>query len=415
MSGVQRQADIKQNYQQRVVAIGDYLYIVEGVVRWGLYDLLNGTLTLIDKKSGEMLNYLSQLEESSPSERRIFLKKYAKEVWKYAEKLNIADRFFEHDSSLGQEDFPLDLLWLEITDVCNEKCIHCYADNGPMRKSVMPLELARDIILQGRKENFRKIQFVGGEPFTHRNLWEMVRYAYELSYPEIEIYTNLTLLKADDFRKIKSLGIRIATTLLGPNAEVHDLCTGILGSFERWYKNMKAVQATGIRYRIGIVRMKQNECFMKDIENFLRSERFLADDEPFEPDDIRPSGRGSNKYLQPSKFLDYGLYLTVNPRFFHGSRQYNPCWRGEIAVAANGDVFPCVFSRKFVVGNLKKERMCDVIERLKRTFWKITLDKIEKCQDCELRYACMDCRALSLNTGKGLYGGPIRCNHDPYR
>ncbi len=415
MRDIKCQVDTRRDYQQRVVAIGDHLYIVEGAVRWGLYDLLNGTLALIDKGSGELLNRLSQWKDTPPLNKRLFLKKYAKEIWGYIEELDISSRLFEDDTSVGENGLFFDLLWLEVTDICNERCIHCYAENGPMRKSIMPVNFAMDIISQGRKENFRKIQFVGGEPFAHRDLWKMVCYAHELGYPEIEIFTNLTLLKADDIKKIKSLGIKIATSLLGPNAEVHDMCTGVFGSFQRWYKNMKVIQAMGIEYRIGVVRMKQNEHFMKDIENFLRNEHFLSDNELFEPDDIRPSGRGKNESLQPSTPLDYGLYLTVNPRFFHGARQYNPCWRGEIAVTTNGDVFPCVFSRKLVVGNLKKERLGDVIERLKGSFWRITLDKIEKCRDCEFRYACMDCRALSLNTGKGLYGGPVRCNYNPYQ
>ena len=134
----------------------------------------------------------------------------------------------------------------------------------------------------------------------------------------------------------------------------------------------------------------------------------------FEPDDLRPAGRGNDANVLPTKPLDYGLYLTVNSRFFHQAGQYNPCWRGEIAVATDGSIYPCVFSRTFSLGSLVTEQLKTVLDRLSRTYWTITLEQVETCRDCEFRYACMDCRALSINTGKGLYGGPVRCHYDPY-
>lgn len=400
---------------KQTAAVGNRLYLVEGAIRWGLYDLMTGTLTSMDQQSGNLLNHLSQTESITSMEKRLFLQQYSPAIWDQILGLRISERLFEPDVSVGPNDISLDILWLEVTDRCNERCIHCYAESSPRRKTSMTIGLAREIIRQGREEGFRKIQFVGGEPFAHRQLWEMIEYAHGLDYPEIEIFTNLVLAKEIDFERIHVLGIKIATSLFGYNAATHEACTKTHRSFQRWYRNIKRVQALGISYRIGVIRMRQNENLMDDIEKFLRDEKLLGQGELFDPDDVRPLGRGDDSIVRPVKPLDYELFLTINPRFFHNARQYNSCWRGEIAVATNGDVFPCVFSRNFAVGNLNKESLRSVIERLKETCWKITLDMIDKCRDCELRYACIDCRALSLGAGKGLYGSPVRCNYDPFR
>lgn len=398
---------------KETTALGNHLYLVEGSVRWGLYDLQTETVTLLDEESGTFLNELAKLS-LEPDQKRAFLSENAPLIWQKADELGICTRLFEPDSSVGPSGIPLDLLWLEVTDICNERCVHCYAESGPERTTSMSVELAREIISQAHEQGFRKLQFVGGEPFAHRSLRQMVEYAHGLGFPEIEIFTNLTIPKEHDLAHLKTLGIKIATSLLGPNPEVHDACTRTPRSFERWYRNIKLVQELGIPYRIGVVRMRQNQDLMSAIEQFLRAEDLLKPGEPFEPDDLRPTGRGDGTTVFPTTLLDHGLFLTITPNFFHQSRHYNPCWRGEIAVATDGAVYPCVFSRSFSVGNLNNQTLSDLLDQLKQSYWSITLDQVDQCRGCELRNACMDCRALSLNSGRGLYGGPVRCSYDPY-
>lgn len=399
---------------KKVAVAGDHLYLVEGSIRWGLYDLKTGTLTLLDKDSGDFISHLSEMA-INPDQKRVFLRTNTPKIWEQINILSINQRIFESDTSIKPTGITMDLIWLEVTNTCNEQCVHCYAESKPTRKEFLSAAFAKKIIRQAYEENFQKLQFVGGEPFMHCDIWEIIRYACKFNFPEIEIYTNLTTPKEEDFERVKAMGIKIATSLLGYDQESHEACTKTPGSFESWYHNMKYVKKLEIPYRIGIVRMRQNENFMDNIEQFLRTEGFLSPDELFRPDDLRPVGRGNNISMLPVKPVDHEPYLTVTPMFFHQAQQYNPCWRGEIAVTADGLVYPCVFSRCFSIGNLYEQSLKEIIKKLKKSFWAITLDKVERCRDCELRYACMDCRALSLNTGKGLYSGPVRCDYNPYQ
>ncbi len=401
------------NQIKRTICIGDHLFIVEGAKRWALYDLKEETLISIDSGSGELLWTLAR--ENSLAEKKIaFLTKYAQTIMKLMEQSGISKRLFLADTSCAESLPLLEYLWLEVTDQCNHKCVHCYGNFCILFKNFMKLETAKKILDQAKAMGCLWVQFVGGEPFIHQQLWDMVKYAVALDIPNIEIFTNLTLLKDKDFDLIKAYNIRIATTLLGHNSEVHDACTQIPGSFKRWYYNIKKIQELKINFRIGVVRMQQNENDMKKIEAFLRQEGLLAEDEEFEPDDVRPTGRGCSNTVEPRIPLQYDFFFTVTPQFFHQARKSNPCWRGEMAVSAEGKIFPCVFSRQTTFGDANKDEIKSAAQALKEHCWAITLDNVDKCKDCEYRYACMDCRELSISSGYGLYGRQPRCHYDPY-
>lgn len=301
--------------KERVIPIGDHIYIVKGVVRWGLYDLQTGLLVVIDHGSGTLLNHISKTEIQA-KEKIDFLRQYATDIWEKIQQFNLEDRLFMVDTSIEQFDIPFDLFWLEIAGICNQRCLHCYAESGPTQKTLIPSDFAKNLISQSRAEGFHKIQFTGGEPFLHPHILEMVEFAHSLSYPEIEIYTNLTLVTESDLQKMCCLNIKIATSLLGQNAEVHDACTQTPGSFDRWFRIIKRIQELGLSYRIGVVRMRQNEESMSEIEKFLREEQLFGPNELFAPDDVRPAGRGNCEKVLPTKPLVYEPYFTVNPSFF---------------------------------------------------------------------------------------------------
>lgn len=50
-----------------------------------------------------------------------------------------------------------------------------------------------------------------------------------------------------------------------------------------------------------------------------------------------------------------------------------------------------------------------------QNLWKTTKDQIERCQDCEYRYACHDCRPLAEGATGNLYAKNPRCTYDPFK
>ncbi|MDD5752416.1 MAG: radical SAM protein, partial [Candidatus Portnoybacteria bacterium] len=241
-----------------------------------------------------------------------------------------------------------------------------------------------------------------------------VAYARKLnSVPLIEIYSNLTLVADEDVELMKKYNVRMATTLLGSYPEVHDKCTATKGSFERFIKNIRKIRDAGIEFRVGVVRTPENQDDMSQIETLMQNERLIARQKSFAPDDVRPVGRGEEHSISASEQLN-GLYLHVDRKFFNMARRWNTCWGGELAVTSNGDVLPCIFARDQIMGNVHRQNLQSIIRGRAQKYWGITLDKIDKCKDCEYRFACIDCRVLSLRAGEGFRGKPQRCDYDPY-
>jgi MoaA/NifB/PqqE/SkfB family radical SAM enzyme len=50
------------------------------------------------------------------------------------------------------------------------------------------------VLQEGRDENCKSVQFIGGEPLLHPDLELLMRTAKSLSYENVEVFTNGTLL-----------------------------------------------------------------------------------------------------------------------------------------------------------------------------------------------------------------------------
>lgn len=63
----------------------------------------------------------------------------------------------------------LQFAWLEITDSCNERCLHCYGNfsSESAAKTDNPLTYTEweDVIRSLARNGCHQIQFIGGEPF----------------------------------------------------------------------------------------------------------------------------------------------------------------------------------------------------------------------------------------------------------
>ena len=396
---------------KKVLPLGYDLWLVEGAARWAIYDLVKGVIIQVTRQAGKFLLKVINLSDSVQNKIAI-IRKEMPQIYKAIQSEPSTDRLFE--KPVNQKfTFPNYMIWIELTDACNQECSHCYT-RSIARGNFLDQGLLKKLILQASRLKFQQVQFTGGEPFLYPDLWNFVDYVRKLnSIPLIEIYSNLTLITDKDVELMKKYNVKIATTLLGSCSEVHDKCTTVKGSFERFIKNIRKVRDAGIEFRVGVVRTPENQDDMSQIEMLMRKEKLVARQKSFAPDDVRPVGRGEEHSVRASQQLN-GLYLHVDRKFFNMARHWNTCWGGELAVTSTGDVLPCIFARDQIMGNVYCQGLQDIIRGKARKYWNFTPDKIAKCRDCEYRFACIDCRVLSMKAGEGFYGKPQRCDYDPY-
>jgi radical SAM protein with 4Fe4S-binding SPASM domain len=340
----------------------------------------------------------------------------------------------------------LTYLWLEVvSDDCNERCAHCYADSMPRtyRRSLLKRDLpvqsdapARPrmkhedwlaLLKEAAGLGARACQLIGGEPFLYRGpngetLLDLALAAREHGFSTIEIFTNATLITPEKARRIKELGVSVAVSLYSDVAEVHDGITRLPGSHAKTMKALEVLRELGVPTRAEVVLMRPNQHTVESTLA-LRKERGWGDRGP---DPLRPKGRGDDPTLQPDfeKLVEYGLLLEPS---FVASRETvahyasgHSCLMGKIAVTEAGDVLPCIFSRNRSLGNLLVSRSLAPILRgpALRQAWGATKDQVLVCRDCEYRYVCFDCRPLSEASAAGkadyLHAPYPRCTYNPY-
>ena len=105
--------------------------------------------------------------------------------------------------------------------------------------------------------------------------------------------------------------------------------------------------------------------------------------------------------------------LKVTTNAFYHNRMFHPCLHRILAVTVKGDLLPCPYMKREVLGNLKDPEVINMVfeTRLIDRYWRMTLSNVEGCRECGFRYGCMDCRAVeSQLTGK--IDGKALCPHD---
>jgi radical SAM protein with 4Fe4S-binding SPASM domain len=108
-------------------------------------------------------------------------------------------------------------------------------------------------------------------------------------------------------------------------------------------------------------------------------------------------------------------FMTADISTFCHKMKYHPCLGCTIAISFDGRFMPCPMMRNRSFGNVRNKPLHTIFETKMNDlnkFWMLNLDNIDKCKDCEFRYACGDCRALEEKlTGK--IDGKVTCSYDP--
>jgi AdoMet-dependent heme synthase len=140
-------------------------------------------------------------------------------------------------ASLRPRDFdqrPLLVIW-EMTQACDLKCAHCRANARPQRH---PLELstaeAFHLIDQIAQMKVPLFVLTGGDPLKRPDLLPIVQHARRRGVRTSLTPSTTPLLVRDAIFELKQSGLmRLAVSLDGSTAQLHDGFRGLQGSYKR--------------------------------------------------------------------------------------------------------------------------------------------------------------------------------------
>jgi radical SAM protein with 4Fe4S-binding SPASM domain len=396
--------------------------LVEGKARGAIYDLTSGRVYSINKGAVDLLQACEKtalediLDLDSPDNKRYL---------SFLDNLTAKGLGATYNQAPAQKKIPtlpsyqpkLEFLWLELTSSCNNRCLHCYSESSPQTPAgSVPHDRWLELISEARQEGAHGIQLIGGEPLLYPKWRDLVVKAWEEKYELIEVFTNATLIDDNCIDFFKQHNVSIATTIYANNAMIHDKVTLNAGSFDKTMSAIKKILANDIPLRIASIIMKANE---HEVDNILNLFAELGV-EPAPPDVVRPTGRGDDQDLIPLSYTKPAIKppFFTDPESFAKAQDFHSCLAGRLAITATGDVIPCIFARSQVCGNVLSAPLSTILTGQALTeCWRTTKDCVTKCQDCEYRYACADCRPLAQGQDpqKCWRAAPADCSYNPYK
>jgi radical SAM protein len=154
---------------------------------------------------------------------------------------------------------PYIVIW-EVTQACDLACVHCRACAQPRRN---PFELSTD---EGKRliDEIAAMQvpvfvLTGGDPIKRPDLFELIEHAVQVGLRVSLTPSATPLLTREAIHRLKQSGLaRLAVSLDGSNAEVHDAFRGMSGSFERTMEAIDWANEAGLPVQINTTFSRRN-------------------------------------------------------------------------------------------------------------------------------------------------------------
>ena len=252
---------------------------------------------------------------------------------------SLASRGTKSSSSAG-----LEFLWLELTNRCNLKCVHCYTESSPQTgdRDLSTVDDYLSVMNQAYALGCRQLQFIGGEPLLNPDFQRLLESSKRIGFQFVEVFTNLTRLDEDTVRFAREADIRFATSVYSNRPEVHQAITQNRSSHARTIGNLKRLIANGIVTRAAVIQIDQAP---GEVET---TKRFLTD--------------LGVQHVRSSYVRAFGRGEEVRSEVAQLSELCGHCWAGRLCVAPDGEVYPCVMARRWGVGNVREATLSAIVQ-----------------------------------------------------
>lgn len=376
------------------------IYVVRGAAKSCIYDVEHDKLFSVDKQVADTLEGLV-LGRTGEYNRQIVELLIKSEIVIPSEtpmsSLPAITDMFEGKNR------KVKFAWIEVTNICNLKCRHCYNETENRCRRAMSLKEFEHVCDELASYGIKEIQLIGGEPFTIREdtLFAMLTYACS-RFDFVELFFNGTMVsrKQLEWMKTNVPKIRIALSLHSFIESEQDKFTQTPGSYKKITSTLKDLKELGMTYRyVGVYST------MVDAGNEID---FGG---TYQRDYIRLTGRGSLRHYD-ARLLKERLKTRDSFKFKDLRKAIMDIWSSNcfsryFYIGSDLEVYPCVMERRFSHGNLKGKHLADVVDQ---SLFDFSKENVDGCRDCEYRFVCLDCRPDSLTGDK--YAKPWFCLYD---
>lgn len=299
---------------------------------------------------------------------------------------------------------------IEIANICNERCVHCYIPHK-YKTELMEADLFYRVVEEGRDMNIIHVTLSGGEPLLHKDIVGFLKRCRELDL-SVNVLSNLTLLTdeiIDEMKKNPLLSVQ--TSIYAIDSKVHDEITNMQGSFEKTICGLKNLLGAKIPVQISCPVMKQNKDAFVDVIRWGADNNISVAVEPVIFASFDHSGDNLENRLsidEIGKAIDYEIEEGYVELFRSLAKEkealkaddpicsiciYNFC------ISASGEIYPCVGWQSNVIGDLENNSLREIWEQSEeiKCLRMIKRKDFPKCVNCEDRGHCTVCMMSNSN------------------
>ncbi len=157
------------------------------------------------------------------------------------------------------DERPFIVIW-ETTQACDLACVHCRACAQPLRSALeLNTEEAKRLVDEVRQLEAPVLVLTGGDPLKRPDIFELVEYA-STNGVRISLTPSATpLLTREAIRRLKGCGLaRLAVSLDGPDAQVHDAFRRVSGSYDWTLSAVRRAREVGLPVQINTTITRHN-------------------------------------------------------------------------------------------------------------------------------------------------------------
>lgn len=326
-----------------------------------------------------------------------------------------------HHTAVKKPSETYNNLYAHITFDCNLHCTHCYANAESNNGRFMDIGFFEKLMNESLSEKFNKVIITGGEPLVHPNrntIFDICK-KYRGKGVLLVLRTNLAGKIPDGLLTQLAESFDQVVVSVDGNEKTHDKRRGkgqysvVINNIERYQKAIENISMPG-ELSIGCTMNSSDingepEQSVRQLADKLKIRRIR-----FRP--LLPLGRAS-AWDEP--LMCEGLLAHVSTEELLESKiqALNSCGIGQnLYVEPEGESFPCYAYHQphSMLGNVKDLGLKKILESESfKQLQKCTVDTIEKCKECEVRYLCGGaCRAWGNESNQLiLNAAPPNCEH----
>lgn len=309
---------------------------------------------------------------------------------------------------------------IELTERCNNACVHCYINLPANAKVARDQELTtdevKDILCQAADLGCMVVRFTGGEPLLRPDFEEIYEYTRRLGVRVI-LFTNACLLTQriiDLFKRLPPME-KIEVTSYGMHPQSYAAITLQTGGFEAFQRGVNLLIENNIPFVIKSVLLPANQDEVGELEKWAASLPGMTDPPPtavfFELRNRRDDP-GKNEQIRKLRYSPYsGVdFMLRDPSKFEEFRQnfllgidelpgagLFACGAGDgrLSVDAYGRIQPCLEMRAPEITLPKGTLLRLALEEFQslRKMNSENVEYLERCAKCFLRNICEQCPA----------------------